>query len=64
VEPRDDDAVPNAAPLGTYWLPSPEWDGPGGGADRKGRRGRDAMVICSATTTAAAVLLAVMGRLT
>ncbi|MFD7443884.1 hypothetical protein [Streptomyces sp. NPDC059909] len=64
MEPRDDDAVPYAALLAAYWLKSSGRDALDSVVGREGRCGRDVMVMCSTATVAAAVVLAVMGRLT
>ena len=62
MDPRGDDAVTTPALLGASWLP-PERDDPDAVLARDGGRGRAVMVICSAATVAAVVVLAVAGRL-
>ncbi|MER6113278.1 hypothetical protein ACWGPD_09065 [Streptomyces hirsutus] len=62
MNPRFDDAVPYAAPLGLTGS-RPERDDLGAGVQRDGGRSRAVMVICSAVIVAAAVLLAVADRL-
>ncbi|MFI9588436.1 hypothetical protein ACIHCQ_43195 [Streptomyces sp. NPDC052236] len=62
MDPRGDDTVPTPALLGAYWLP-PWRDDPDAVVTRDGGSSRAVMVICSAATVAAVVVLAVAGRL-
>jgi hypothetical protein len=52
------------ARLGAHWLKSSERNNQAGVIPRTDGWGRAAMVICSAVTVVAAVVLAVVGRLT
>ncbi|WP_192583641.1 hypothetical protein [Streptomyces albicerus] len=54
--------MPTPALLGAYWFP-PERDAPDAVVTRDGGWSRAVMVICSAATVAAVVVLAVAGRL-